>query len=213
MLVSFVVVQFAPGGPVKRVIAQLSGSDTVSGSPGGDLGRREAHRCGELQIWWDRGSTPNSSWKLTRLQQPAYERFFLMLWNYAPARAIFATPPFCNSSRRNCRSPFRSVYWLTLLTYLISGSHSASAKAIKDGSRDSTSGRQGHHHRPCHPGISVCNSAHHSVRRRLVLQSLSVARPDVRQLGASCRSPEKYSIISGIWCCRSHPWGLLHSPP
>ena len=28
MLVSFVVVQFAPGGPVERVIAQLSGADT-----------------------------------------------------------------------------------------------------------------------------------------------------------------------------------------
>ncbi len=45
MLVSFVVVQFAPGGPVERVIAQLSGSDTgassrVSGSPGGDFGSR-----------------------------------------------------------------------------------------------------------------------------------------------------------------------------
>ena len=43
MLVSFVVVQFAPGGPVERVIAQLSGSDTgatsrISGSPGGDFG-------------------------------------------------------------------------------------------------------------------------------------------------------------------------------
>ena len=28
MLVAFVVVQFAPGGPVERVIAQLSGADT-----------------------------------------------------------------------------------------------------------------------------------------------------------------------------------------
>src|ERR1700731_2671937 len=28
MLVSFVVVQFAPGGPVERIIAQLSGVDT-----------------------------------------------------------------------------------------------------------------------------------------------------------------------------------------
>ena len=41
MLVSFVVVQFAPGGPVERVIAQLSGTDTgatsrISGSAGGD---------------------------------------------------------------------------------------------------------------------------------------------------------------------------------
>ena len=45
MLLSFIVIQFAPGGPVERVIAQLSGSDTgassrISGSPGGDLGAR-----------------------------------------------------------------------------------------------------------------------------------------------------------------------------
>ena len=45
MLVSFVVVQFAPGGPVERVIAQISGSDTgatsrISGSQGGDFGAR-----------------------------------------------------------------------------------------------------------------------------------------------------------------------------
>ncbi len=43
MLVSFVIVQFAPGGPVERVLAQLQGSDSsatsrFSGSSGGDLG-------------------------------------------------------------------------------------------------------------------------------------------------------------------------------
>ena len=37
MLVSFVVVQFAPGGPVERIIAQLSGADT-----GARAGRRPA---------------------------------------------------------------------------------------------------------------------------------------------------------------------------
>ena len=45
MFVAFVVVQFAPGGPVEQVIAKLSGSDTgatsrISGSPGGDFGNR-----------------------------------------------------------------------------------------------------------------------------------------------------------------------------
>src|ERR1700726_4280546 len=45
LFVSFVVVQFAPGGPVERVIAQLSGADTgatsrISGSAGGDFGAR-----------------------------------------------------------------------------------------------------------------------------------------------------------------------------
>ena len=51
MLVSFVVVQFAPGGPVERVIAQLSGTDTgatsrISGSEGGDFGARGALQNG-----------------------------------------------------------------------------------------------------------------------------------------------------------------------
>jgi len=44
LFVSFIVVQFAPGGPVERVIAQLSGADTggtsrISGG-GGDFGAR-----------------------------------------------------------------------------------------------------------------------------------------------------------------------------
>ena len=44
LFVSFLVVQFAPGGPIDRVIAQLSGADTgglsrVSGG-GGDMGNR-----------------------------------------------------------------------------------------------------------------------------------------------------------------------------
>ena len=40
MLVTFVVVQFAPGGPVERVLAVLSGADTGAGSrvPGGSQG-------------------------------------------------------------------------------------------------------------------------------------------------------------------------------
>ena len=45
MLVSFAVVQFAPGGPIERIIAQLSGSDTgatsrISGSQSGDFAGR-----------------------------------------------------------------------------------------------------------------------------------------------------------------------------
>src|SRR5580700_5173661 len=55
MLVSFVVVQFAPGGPVERVIAQLSGSDTgatsrISGSSGDFGARRHARPAGRRQL-------------------------------------------------------------------------------------------------------------------------------------------------------------------
>ena len=49
MLVSFVVVQFAPGGPVERVIAQLSGADTgatsrISGLARAAISARAARR-------------------------------------------------------------------------------------------------------------------------------------------------------------------------
>ncbi|HBR69591.1 MAG TPA: microcin ABC transporter permease, partial [Rhodospirillaceae bacterium] len=43
MLVSFVIIQFVPGGPVERMIAQLQGHNTEAtarfgGSSGGDIG-------------------------------------------------------------------------------------------------------------------------------------------------------------------------------
>src|ERR671938_509894 len=58
MFVSFVVVQFAPGGPVERVIAQISGSDTgatsrISASQGGDFsGRAHGPR---FDVWASSG--------------------------------------------------------------------------------------------------------------------------------------------------------------
>jgi microcin C transport system permease protein len=65
MLVAFVVVQFAPGGPVEQVIAKLTGSDTgatsrISGSAGGDFGN---HRLtlSRRNIAARKGSIRNSS--------------------------------------------------------------------------------------------------------------------------------------------------------
>ena len=96
MLVSFVVVQFAPGGPVERVIAQLSGTDTgatsrISGSSGGDFaGRGALHSGAQLDVnskyRGARGLDPafiKSLEKQFGFDKPAYERFFIMLWNYA----------------------------------------------------------------------------------------------------------------------------------
>src|SRR5690242_3650837 len=53
MLVSFVVVQFAPGGPIERIIAQLSGADTgagsrISGSSRGDFSSRSAQGASQI---------------------------------------------------------------------------------------------------------------------------------------------------------------------
>ena len=70
LFVSFVVVQFAPGGPVERVLAQLTGADTggtsrISGG-GGDFGARgqtgaHADAVSVRNIAARRGSIRNSS--------------------------------------------------------------------------------------------------------------------------------------------------------
>src|SRR5437764_14575006 len=97
MLVSFIVVQFAPGGPVERVIAQLSGADTgatsrISGSAGGDFGAR-GQMQGASQL-----DAVNSKYRgaqgldpefIKRLEKqfgfdnPAYQPLSIMLGNFA----------------------------------------------------------------------------------------------------------------------------------
>ena len=96
MLVSFVVVQFAPGGPVERVIAQLSGNDTgatsrISGSAGGDFGSRGNLQSGaQLEVnakyRGAQGLDPEFIKSLEKqfgFDKPAPERFALMVWNFA----------------------------------------------------------------------------------------------------------------------------------
>src|ERR1700743_1393332 len=96
LFVSFVVVQFAPGGPVDRVIAQLSGADTgglsrVSGG-GGDFGGRGGQGGGAGATAVDskyrgaQGLDPEFIKKLEKqfgFDKPAPERFALLVWNYA----------------------------------------------------------------------------------------------------------------------------------
>src|ERR1700753_4117132 len=94
LFVSFVVVQFAPGGPVERVIAQLSGADTggtsrISGS-GSDFGARgQVGMSGDSVSSKYRGAQGldpefvKSLEKQFGFDKPAPERFALMVWNYA----------------------------------------------------------------------------------------------------------------------------------
>src|ERR1051326_3122205 len=91
LLVTFVVVQFAPGGPVERVLAQLSGSDTgatsrISGSSGGDFGARQLQGAGQLDAVSSKyrgaqGLDPAFIKKLEkqfRVAKTAPQRFFIM---------------------------------------------------------------------------------------------------------------------------------------
>jgi len=150
MLVSFVVVQFAPGGPVERVIAQLSGADTgatsrISGSASGDFSSRGAGASGpqaevNSKYRGAQGLDPafvKSLEKQFGFDKPAYERFFIMLWNYV--RFDFGKSYFRDVSVLHLISEKLPVsislgVWMTLLSYLISIPLGI-RKAVRDGSQ------------------------------------------------------------------------------
>src|SRR3989440_8433151 len=151
MLVSFCVVQFAPGGPVERVIAQLSGSDTgassrISGSPGGDLGARGQLQGGSgadavtSKYRGAQGLDPDFIKSLEKqfgFDKPAYERFLLMLWNYARfdfGKSYFRDTTVLQLIKEKLPVSMSLGIWMTLLTYLISIPLGI-RKAIGEGSR------------------------------------------------------------------------------
>ena len=88
MLITFVIVQFAPGGPVERVLAQLQGQNDaglsrVTGGAG-DLGGGMASRGGESSSRYRgaQGLDPAFIAKLEKqfgFDKPAPERFAKML--------------------------------------------------------------------------------------------------------------------------------------
>ena len=150
MLVAFVVVQFAPGGPVEQVIAKLTGSDTgatsrISGSPGGDFGNRGLVQggsqvdAGNSKYRGAQGLDPEFIKKLEKqfgFDKPAHERFALMLWNYARfdfGKSYFRDVSVLQLVKEKLPVSMSLGISMTLLTYLISIPLGIK-KAIDDGS-------------------------------------------------------------------------------
>jgi microcin C transport system permease protein len=137
MLVAFVVVQFAPGGPVEQVIAKLTGSDTgatarISGSAGGDFGSRGMVQGGSQvdaatsKYRGAQGLDPEFIKKLEKqfgFDKPAYERFGIMLWNYIRfdfGKSYFRDVTVMQLVKEKLPVSMSLGIWMTLLTYLIS---------------------------------------------------------------------------------------------
>src|SRR6476646_3349420 len=149
MLVSFAVVQFAPGGPVERVIAQLSGVDTgatsrISGSAGGDFGARGGQGASQLDATTSKyrgaqGLDPEFIKKLEKqfgFDKPAYERFFMMLRDYLTfnfGQSYFRDVSVLDLIVEKMPVSISLGLWLTLISYLISVPLGV-AKAVRDGS-------------------------------------------------------------------------------
>src|SRR5262245_64700419 len=136
MFVSFVIVQFAPGGPIERVIAVLSGADTgagarTGGSPGGDFGSRGGQPGASLNDVSSkyRGAQGLDPEFIKRLEvqfgfdKPAYERFFKMLWDYIRfdfGKSYFRDVSVLQLVGEKLPVSISLGVWLTLMTYLIS---------------------------------------------------------------------------------------------
>src|SRR6266436_6932565 len=151
LFVSFVVVQFAPGGPVERVIAQLSGADTggtsrISGG-GGDFGARgQPSRIadgGGSKYRGAQGLDPDFIKSLEKqfgFDKPAPERFALMVWNFTRfdfGKSYFRDVSVLQLIKEKLPVSMSLGIWMTLLTYLISIPLGI-AKAVYDGTRFDT---------------------------------------------------------------------------
>jgi len=151
LLVSFVVVQFAPGGPVERVIAQLTGDDVsassrVSGS-GSDVGRNfqpgTGTDLGASKYRGAQGLDPKFIQELEKqfgFDKPAPERFLLMLWNFIRfdfGKSYFRDAKVIDLILEKMPVSISLGIWMTLLSYLISIPLGI-AKAVRDGSRFDT---------------------------------------------------------------------------
>jgi microcin C transport system permease protein len=153
MLVSFAVVQFAPGGPVERVIAQLTGADTgatsrIGGSQGGDFGGRgstSAGASGESNSKYRgaQGLDPEFIKSLEKqfgFDKPTHERFFIMMKNFITfdfGKSYFRDTTVLQLIREKLPVSMSLGIWMTLLTYLISIPLGI-RKAVSDGSRFDT---------------------------------------------------------------------------
>ena len=153
LFVAFVVVQFAPGGPVERVIAQLSGADTggssrISGSSSGDFAGRtpQAGASADAVSSKYRGAQGLDPEFIKNLEKqfgfdkPAHERFLLMMRNYLLfdfGKSYFRDVSVIQLIKEKLPVSISLGLWLTLLTYMISIPLGV-RKAVADGSRFDT---------------------------------------------------------------------------
>jgi microcin C transport system permease protein len=144
MTISFITVQFAPGGPVERIIAQLQGLEN-----GARVGGGSADTVGQSQV--QLGSGEGSRYRGAQgldpkfiadlekqfgFDKPAGERFVLMIKNYAMfdfGKSYFRDVSVLELIKEKLPVSISLGLWMTLLSYAVSIPLGI-RKAVKDGS-------------------------------------------------------------------------------
>ncbi len=150
MLINFVIVQAAPGGPVERLIAEIkgrgveatarfAGSDQAELFTDGGAGQARGGESGAGKYRGARGLDPDliaDIEKLYGFDKPAHERFFKMLGNYATfdfGKSFFSDRTVLELIIDKLPVSISLGLWTTLLVYLISIPLGI-GKAVRDGS-------------------------------------------------------------------------------
>jgi microcin C transport system permease protein len=142
MLVSFVIVQFVPGGPVERAIAQLQGLEEGGRLGGGAIGAA-SHMDISSRYRGAQGLDPKFIKELEHqygFDKPAPERFWLLVRNYATfhlGESYFRNEPVLSLVREKLPVSISLGLWMTAISYAISIPLGI-RKAVKDGSRFDT---------------------------------------------------------------------------
>ncbi|MEM8754020.1 MAG: microcin C ABC transporter permease YejB [Pseudomonadota bacterium] len=141
MLINFAIIQFAPGGPVEKVIAELThasgGATERFAGGGGDLG---AAAQGDAQYKGAQGLDPEFIKELEAqfgFDKPPLERFLNMIWNYIRfdfGESYFRSVTVIDLVLEKMPVSISLGIWTTLLSYLISIPLGI-RKAVKDGTR------------------------------------------------------------------------------
>lgn len=133
LLLTFVVIQFVPGGPVEQMVAQLQGRDTGGeGAAAGGAGYRgrqgvDAKRIEEIRT-------------LYGFDKPAHERFWQMLGQYARfdlGKSFYYPKSVWELVKEKLPVSISLGLWTFFLSYLISVPLGI-AKAVRAGTRFDT---------------------------------------------------------------------------
>lgn len=144
MLLNFLIVQAAPGGPVERVLAELAGqagpTARLTGGGSGEVAAAPAATGEASPYRGSRGLDPGFIADLERqfgFDKPLHERFATMLWNYIRfdfGESYFRSRSVIDLIIEKMPVSISLGLWTTLITYLVSIPLGI-RKAVRDGSR------------------------------------------------------------------------------
>ena len=145
MMISFGIVQFVPGGPVERALAQMQGLDqssTANFGGGGAIGSGAAAAATDVSSRYRgaQGLDPKFIKELEKqygFDKPVWERFWILVRDYSTfhlGKSYYRDAPVIQLIAEKLPVSMSLGLWMTLISYAISIPLGV-AKAVRDGSR------------------------------------------------------------------------------